>query len=57
MPMPVITALDGGAFGGGLEIALATDIRIAGLRIECCVKLTQDFLRSGKILNVCCITL
>lgn len=30
MPMPVITALDGGAYGGGLEMALATDIRIAG---------------------------
>ena len=37
MPMPVLTALDGGAYGGGLEIALATDIRIAGLGIECCV--------------------
>lgn len=30
MPMPVITALDGDAYGGGLEIALATDIRVAG---------------------------
>lgn len=33
MPMPVITALDGGAYGGGLEMALATDIRIAGTSV------------------------
>ena len=30
MPMPTIVALDGGAYGGGLEISLAADIRIAG---------------------------
>ena len=29
MPMPTIVALDGGAYGGGLEISLAADIRIA----------------------------
>ncbi|XP_067839344.1 methylglutaconyl-CoA hydratase, mitochondrial isoform X3 [Heptranchias perlo] len=55
LPMPTIAVLDGAALGGGLEMALACDIRVAGgtqrLPRIVGVSLAKELIFSGRVLD------
>uniref|UniRef100_A0A4W3IDD2 AU RNA binding protein/enoyl-CoA hydratase n=1 Tax=Callorhinchus milii TaxID=7868 RepID=A0A4W3IDD2_CALMI len=55
LPMPTIAVLDGAALGGGLEMALACDIRVAGgtqrLPRVVGISLAKELIFSGRVLD------
>lgn len=49
LPVPTIAAIDGAALGGGLELALACDIRIAGAEAKLALPETGLAIIPGSV--------